>query len=151
MTESCAERNAYLPAIIYDATKLPSDLNNIIFEYLRCRWRNGRLGVCLSFVGTNEYGLCECHNPYTPKYPYGTCAYQYIHMNILDWQLRQDTGCCVTTYECGKKTYDRNLFCTKHIGAILCSDMGPCQEFKQYGLCAEYKFVPYQCVACVKK
>lgn len=151
MVESCAKRNNYLFSAIADTTNLPPELNNIIFEYLRCRWHNDSCGVCPSFAGTNEYGLCECHNPYTPKYPHGTCAFQHTHMNILDWRLSQDTGCCATVYECGKKTYGGNLFCTQHTDAILCSDVGPCQEFKRYGLRAEYKLVPYQCIACIKK
>ena len=110
MNESCANRNTYLPTIVGDATQLPSVLTAIVLEYLpRCVWKKDD-EICASFVGVNDLRLCECHNPNTPKYPYGKCIHTYT-INIC---IRTKYSINTRIYYCGNMVVDGSDLCFQH-------------------------------------
>jgi hypothetical protein len=143
MNESCANRNAYLPTIVSDATQLPSALNVIVLEYLpRCNWTKGD-EICTSFVGITDQWLCECHNPYTPKYSYGKCIHTYAISKSIKMLY------FISTYRCGNMVIDGSNLCFQHtyVGdtRILVDEDG--RYYIPSGRSLDDYGIPHRCIA----
>jgi hypothetical protein len=145
MSESCKTRNDLLANVIVEATNLPIVLINIVLEQSRCKWHKDK---CKSFAGANAYGLCECHNPYTPKYFGGTCSYRHKHFSLPS-SIIEDTGCCAVGYECGRETDGNKPLCEIHSNQHrypIYGDICLCIEIKN-NIRPEVVPLSFECVA----